>query len=352
MSELRKDPVIERWVIIATERAKRPMDFVNTCVKETKTQGMCPFCPGNEGKTPKEVLVYSRDGNINDPAGWWLRVVPNKFPALSREGDIERVGEGMYDKMNGIGDHEVVIETPNHHLFMADYSIKQIEEIIWAYRDRILDLTKDKRFQFIMIFKNHGKEAGASLDHPHSQIISLPIIPKRVNEKLEGAHKYFKFKGRCVYCDMIKQEQGSQKRIIDENEDFLAYAPYASRFPFETWIIPKQHSSCFQEIQKHEVNNFARMMKHTLHRIKETLDDPPFNYMLHNSPCHDHEDHGPYFHWHLEITPKLTHVAGFEWGTGFYINPMPPENAAKHLREIQLEKEVNSSSVIQLHNAS
>ncbi|RJP32887.1 MAG: galactose-1-phosphate uridylyltransferase [Candidatus Omnitrophota bacterium] len=351
MSELRKDPVIERWVIIATERAKRPTDFVRSSAHEKKSEGVCPFCPGNEGKTPPEVLVYSRTGNLDDPNGWWLRVVPNKYPALKREGDLDRIGEGMYDKMNGIGDHEVVIETPDHFVSMADYKVKQVEEIIWAYRDRMIEMKKDNRFKYIMIFKNHGKEAGASLDHPHSQIISLPIVPKRVKEEIEGADRYFNFKGRCVYCDMVRQELGSQKRLIEENEDFIALSPFASRFPFETWILPKQHAADFHEIQKNEVSNFALILRNSLHRIKKVLNDPPYNFMLHTSPRPDTAERLSHYHWHLEITPKLTLVAGFEWGTGFYINPMPPETAAESLRACAQKENENPSTVIQLPSA-
>ncbi len=354
MSELRKDPIIERWVIIATERAKRPVSFVKAKEPDEKFPGLCPFCPGSEGKTPKEVLSYQRNGNSNPSADWWLRVVPNKFPALFRDGDLGRVGEGMYDKMNGIGDHEVIIETPEHNLSMADYEYRQVEEIIWAYRDRILELKKDKRFLYAMIFKNHGKEAGASLDHPHSQIIVLPIIPKRVKEEIEGANKYYDFKGRCVYCDIIRQEQESGKRLIDENESFVAVAPFASRFPFETWILPTHHSMHFHEIQKHEVSNFALILKNTLKRIKKALNNPPYNFMLHTSPCNETVADSPNrYHWHLEITPKLTHVAGFEWGTGFYINPMPPETAVEYLRaQDENVDETFSPAVVQLHEAS
>ena len=198
MPELRKDPIIGRWVIIATERAKRPTDL-QVPVEEYKGGTFCPFCEGNEDKTPPEILAYRKDGHEPDTPGWSLRGVPNKFPALQIEGGLNKRGEGMFDKMNGIGAHEVIIETPQHIKIMSALSEKQIEDVLWAYRDRILDLKKDKRFRYILIFKNQGLAAGASLEHTHSQIIALPIIPKRVAEEIEGAKRYYAYKDRCVY---------------------------------------------------------------------------------------------------------------------------------------------------------
>jgi UDPglucose--hexose-1-phosphate uridylyltransferase len=233
---------------------------------------------------------------------------------------------------------------------MADYAVKDVEEILWAYRDRMLELLKDARLRYIMIFKNHKKEAGASLDHPHSQIIALPIVPKRVKEELDGAKEYYVFKERCVFCDMIRQERESRIRVIEENDDFLAFAPFASRFPFETWILPKQHAIHFIDIQKHAVTHFATAVKNVLQRMKTVLNDPPYNFMLHTAPCNEPANSFLHYHWHLEITPKLTKIAGFEWGTGFYINPMPPEDAALYLRGESVEQEADvQSTVIQLH---
>lgn len=329
MPELRKDPIIGRWVIIATERAQRPSAF--TTKPEEKKGGFCPFCIGNEEHTPPEVLAYRPPDTLKDTKGWWLRVVPNKFPALQIEGQIKRVGEGMYDKMNGIGAHEVVIESPDHVLDLADQPESGVEEVIWAFRDRMIDLRKDPRFRYILIFKNHGRDAGASLDHPHSQIIALPIVPKRVQEELAGSMKYYDYKERCVFCDIINQELKDKIRIVDENESFVSFNPFASRFPFETWIIPKRHEIYFNDIQKNGVIDLAKILKNTLKKIKDTLQNPPYNFIIHTTPFD--EGAAPYYHWHIEIMPKLTKVAGFEWGTGFYINPVPPEDAAKYLSE-------------------
>jgi UDPglucose--hexose-1-phosphate uridylyltransferase len=328
--EFRKDPVTGRWVIIATDRAKRPSDFLREAV-EIKGANNCPFCPGNESKTPPEVLAYRNGGGLPNSPGWKLRVVPNKYPVLGIEGDLEKQGEGLFDKMNGIGAHEVIIETPDHSKTFATLTEKEIEDVFWAFRDRMLDLKKDKRFRYILIFKNHGAAAGASLEHTHCQLIALPIVPKRVREEVNGAKSHFDLKERCIYCDMIRQEQEEGVRLILENKDFVVLAPYAPRFPFETYILPKMHDSCFEEAHTSEYENLSRIVRETLRRIERVLDRPAYNMMIHTSPFN--ENVSEYYHWHIEVMPKLTKVAGFEWGTGFYINPTPPEEAAKFLRE-------------------
>lgn len=329
MPELRRDPIIGRWVIISSERGKRPSDFS----KETENNAGkgCPFCPGNEKMTPPEIIAYGESGRIRDSSGWWLRVVPNKYPALAIEGSLNRQGEGMYDKMNGVGAHEVIIESSQHDKQIADMTDKQVEDIIWAYRDRIMDLRRDIRFEYILIFKNHGLSAGASLSHPHSQLIATPIVPKRVREEVNGAKNYYDYKERCGFCDIIKQELSTDKRVVFENDSFIALCPFASRFPFEVWILPKTHDSVFENIQKYEAVNLAAVMKSVLKKLNRVLDNPPYNYLIHNSPLK--EPHLSYYHWHIEIIPKLTKVAGFEWGSGFYINSVAPEEAAKFLKE-------------------
>jgi len=329
MNELRRDPVVGRWVIISTERGKRPSDFGQEV--ETGVGKFCPFCPGNEDKTPAEVLAYHEPAREKNRPGWWVRVIPNKFPALHIEGALNRQGEGMYDKMNGIGAHEVVIETSDHNVDFPDLDAKRAEDVIWSYRDRIMDLKKDARFEYILVFKNKGAAAGASLSHPHSQMIATPIIPKNVRELVSGAKNYYEYKERCVFCDMIKQEMSSGTRVVAENDDFVAFVPFAARFPFEVWVLPKVHDSDFEDSQKHEVVNLTRIMQTVLKKMKNVLDNPPYNFVLVNSPLR--ESKMQHFHWHIEIMPKLTKVAGFEWGSGFYINPTPPEEAAKFLRE-------------------
>lgn len=331
MPELRKDPVTGRWVIVATDRAMRPTDFIREQVFP-KGGRFCPFCPGNELKTPPEILAYRPDGSGPNTPGWTLRVVPNKFPALRVEGDLNRQGEGLYDKMNGIGAHEVIIGTPEHQTTFGTLSEKQVEDIFWAYRDRVLDLRKDRRLNYILIFKNHGEAAGASLEHTHSQLIALPVVPKRVREEIEGAKRYFEYKERCVYCDIIRQELDTGSRLVSESEHYIAMCPYASRFPFETIILPKRHSSHFEQAATSMIQNLARVHRAVVQKIEKVLEYPAYNMMIHSAPVQ--EGSVNHYHWHIEIIPKLTKVAGFEWGTGFYINPTPPEEAARFLREV------------------
>jgi UDPglucose--hexose-1-phosphate uridylyltransferase len=328
-------------VIISTDRAKRPTDFARDGIKPKG--GFCPFCYGNESKTPPEILAYRPHPNggppaLKDTSGWTVRVVPNKFPALGIEGNLNRQAEGMFDKMNGVGAHEVIIETPDHNATMASMPVKRVEDVLWAFRDRILDLRQDKRFKYILIFKNHGEAAGASLEHPHSQLIALPILPRYVIEELEGAKQYYLYKERCVFCDVIHQEMESGVRVVCENDNFLTLAPYAPRFPFETWILPKRHESAFEHSSSQMYSDLARSVKDLLTRADRVLDNPAYNLVIHTSPVQDpHQDH---FHWHMEFMPKLTKTAGFEWGTGFYINPTPPEEAARFMREAMVAAEV------------
>lgn len=331
MPELRRDPVIGRWVIISSERGKRPNEF--TRETEPETGKLCPFCPGNEDKTPSEILAYAEQGREKNKAGWWLRIVPNKFPALQIEGSLNRQGDGMYDKMNGIGAHEVLIETPDHKKEVPDLEDKKVEDIFWAFRDRIIDLRKDSRFEYILIFKNKGAAAGASLSHPHSQLIATPMVPVRVRQEILGSKQYYDYKERCVFCDMISQELAHNLRVVAENDQFVAFEPFAPRFPFETWILPKYHDSHFEDLQKAEAFHLSKIMKKVLTKIKTVLEDPPFNYIIHNSPLKDSPL--PYYHWHIEVMPKLSKIAGFEWGTGFYINPTSPEEAAQFLKEAE-----------------
>jgi len=332
MAELRKDPITGRWVIIEIDKAKGPNDYD---VEEHITKrGVCPFCPGNEHMTPPEIYA-DREGEIKPNASnWQTRVIPNKFPALRIEGNLDRVGIGMYDMMNGVGAHEVIIETPDHTKELSDLTDHEVEKVIWAYRNRSLDLRGDKRFKYILIFRNYGISAGATLEHPHSQLIALPIIPKRVGEELGFAERYYDYRERCVFCDMLHQEIDERERIIIENKNFIAFAPFVSRFPFEISIFPKLHSSDFSYIQKEEITDLARILRETLLRIKSALRDPSYNFIIHTAPI-DGKARGDY-HWHIEIMPRMGRTAGFEWGTGFYLNQTPPELAAWALREVSV----------------
>ncbi|MSQ94500.1 MAG: galactose-1-phosphate uridylyltransferase [Gemmataceae bacterium] len=333
MPELRKDPIVGRWVIIAPDRAKRPITIKN----EPSPAGsdFCPFCEGGEEHTSSEILAY-RDRNTKpNEKGWRVRVVPNRFPALQVEGALDKCGEGIYDKMNGIGAHEVIIECPFHEVSMANLSEEYVREILWVYRDRLVDLKKDRRLVYGMIFKNVGMAAGASLEHSHSQLIVTPIVPVNVWEEMNGSQEFFNYRGRCIYCDMIHQEHAAEKRIVLDTPNFVVFAPFASRFPFETWIVPKNHNSHYENIQKNELDEMGTVLKTVLMKLEIALDKPSYNYIIHTSPFDSQAV--PHYHWHMEIMPRMTRIAGFEWGTGFYINSVPPEQAAAYLREVEVD---------------
>ena len=286
LPELRKDPITGRWVIIATGRAQRPSDFSRESVPPPTRGGFCPFCYGNESKTPPEILAYRQDGQANTP-GWSLRVVPSKFPALRVEGELNRQGEGMFDRMNGIGAHEVIIESPEHESTMSELPDKQVKEVLWALRSRVLDLRQDRRLRFAVLFKNHGVTAGATLQHSHSQLIALPVIPKRVREEIDGAKAYFDYKERCIYCDMVHQETQATVRLILETDRFVVLSPYAARFPFETWIVPRRHESHFEESEATTVENLAWVLRETLRKMDKVLERPAYNFMIHTAPIQE-----------------------------------------------------------------
>jgi len=336
MPELRKDPIIRRWVVIAKERARRPSDLHKGQVEKPAPDTFCPFCEGNEHTTPPEILAYRAPGTQPNKPGWWIRVIANKFPALQAEGELNKRGVGMYDMMNGIGVHEVIVETPKHLRSQTEAPQKQVEETIWAYRDRLLALKKDKRLQYGLIFKNVGKEAGASLYHSHSQLIATPFVPIRISEEIRGAKEFFNYRGRCIFCDMVCQEREDGSRLVEESQEFVAFEPFASRFPFETWILPKCHGSHFEDIEKRQVEDLAGILRRVLFRLEKTLPGVAYNYIIHTAPFN--EGFLEHYHWHIEIIPRLTKVAGFEWGTGCYINPMTPEDACSYLKEVNIEE--------------
>src|SRR5512140_300417 len=331
MPELRRDPIVGRWVIIATERAHRPFDL-GRCPPAPQPS-ICPFCPGQEDKTPREVYAAGRlpSAPPNSP-GWKVRVVPNRFPALKIEGDLDRQAEGIYDRMNGIGAHEVIIETPDHGRALKDLPDAELTDVLFAFKARVLDLRNDLRFRYILLFKNHGHLAGASLDHSHSQLIALPVVPRQVREEIDGARRHYELKERCIFCDVVGQERRDRSRLIFENDEFVAFAPYAPRSPFETWLVPKRHAPNFEAEPRDRLSLCAQALGTTLRRLASALGDPAYNFIVHSNPLRDAPS--PSYHWHVEVMPALTQVAGFEWGSGFHINPVPPEDAAEFLRKV------------------
>jgi UDPglucose--hexose-1-phosphate uridylyltransferase len=334
MSELRRDPIVGRWVIVDDTNPKKPEDFqIEPHHYDDPTN--CPFCYGNEHMTPPEIQSVRHEKTLANSPGWQVRVVPNKFPALQIEGTLDRRGLGLFDLSNGIGAHEVIVESPYHNKDMSDLDPWEIENILQVYANRSIDLAKDKRFKYVMIFKNYGLAAGATLDHNHSQLIALPMIPKNVLEELSGSTEYFEFRERCIFCDIIRQEQEEKERIVTENKHFIAFCPFVSRFPYEIWILPKQHKLSYSEISPEEITELAIILKDVLLRMKIALRDPPYNFIIHTSPIDGEERPG--YHWHIEIMPRLSRIAGLEWGTGFYAVETPPEIAIQYLKKAHLE---------------
>jgi len=341
MRELRYDPLRDRWVIISPERAKRPSDYSVEEESNNKEIDNCPFCEGNEDKTPPEVFAIRSSHTKPDSPGWRVRVVPNKFPALRIEDKAIRYGVGVFDVASGAGAHEVIIETPQHEKTLGDLPVDWISDVLIAYRQRIRDLFGDPRFRYVLVFKNYRSRAGASISHTHSQLIATPMVPTVVKEELRACRELYRTKERCLICDIIKQESEYRERVIYENDNYMVWAPFASSFPFETWIMPKVHLHDFSELGDMGIRELALVLKVTLLSIKNLLHDPPYNFVLHiapppfkrpGQPQHwDSIEHD--YHWHIEMIPRLTSIAGFEWGTGLFINPTPPEVASDYLRK-------------------
>jgi UDPglucose--hexose-1-phosphate uridylyltransferase len=328
--ELRKDPVTRRWVIIATERAARPTDFPRGAV-EPELSETCPFCEGREARTPPEITAIRRPDTAPNEPGWRVRVVPNKYPALRIEGSTAVTLDGLFEGMGGVGAHEVIIEGPRHSEHPALMTVDHLTEVLWMYRERYRDLDRDDRFKYLLLFRNHGKPAGASLSHPHSQLIALPIVPKRAMEELEGAQQYFAHEGRCIYCEILAQEETQRTRLVWQNDDFVAFAPYAAWCPFELWVLPRSHTASFGDLGDGQIPPLAETLHQILGRLYTCLGNPPYNYIIHTAPYEGKTAH--FYHWHIEVIPRLSQVAGFEWGSGFYINTVPPEDAARYLQE-------------------
>jgi len=327
MPEFRQNMLTNEWVIIATERAKRPEDFQKKEAGKLplpEFSAPCPFCPGNEAQTPPATHLLKRNGN------WAVRVVPNKFAALQGDIPFQPKRVGRFLKATGYGIAEVIIETPRHNLTLATMDNESVGDVVKVYKLRYLSVAKEKQICFINIFRNHGFRAGTSLEHPHSQLIATPIIPPHVRNPVEQAVRYYDTHGRCIYCDMLAEEIRREERLIAETDYFVAYAPYASRTPFEVRIMPKKHQASFADIGSKEVSDFAAFLKNILARIHKGLNDPDYNFIIRSAPVGD--ENARYFHWYMLIIPRLTTQAGFEIGTGIYINVTYPEHCAEFLK--------------------
>lgn len=332
MPEFRQDWATKEWVIIATERAKRPEDFVTDKGAKKNLPEMddkCPFCTGNENKTPPSLYTIQNSGK------WSLRVVPNKFAALQPNLTTQRKKVGKFLKVDGFGVAEVVIETPLHNKTICTMPHEDVKNIITAYRNRYHEIARDHHICLINIFRNHGAKAGTSLEHPHSQIIATPIVPPHIRDQITQTILSSDTYGSCIYCDIIKEELQQRERIILETEHFVSLTPFASRSPFEIRIYPKKHCCSFGDIgdiSDSDVEDMAYILKTTLKKLYIALNDPDYNYIIRSGPT-DYIN-VRHFHWYLEILPKLTTPAGFELGTGIFINVTVPEECAKILREV------------------
>lgn len=330
MSELRFNFVTGDWVIIAPERAKRPEDFKSTKNQEVLPDysATCPLCSGNEDQTPPETFRINKDGK------WIVRAVPNKFAAVNHEESIVRQSAGSKKFMTGAGLHEVIIDTPFHNESIATLPLANVEGILSAYRHRLRDFYKIPYIEHVIIFKNHGLRAGTSLQHPHSQIVGTPVIPGRLKHRIEESLKYRDDFGECMYCLIIREELDEGVRMLSHNDSFVAFIPYSALSPFHIWIFPKRHSGCFGSITDSELHDLAGILKDTLGRLNIGLGNPDFNYVIHSlSP---EECSVRYFHWYLSIVTRITRTAGFEIGTGMYINPSVPDSSAKFLRDVKI----------------
>jgi len=349
MSELRYDPIKHRWAIIAPERKMRPDELLvpqPEAPPPADADG-CPFEYGQEHRTAPEILVIPRAQPAGSGPNWQVRVVPNRFPVLRVEGEVAREGLGFYDRVSGVGAHEVIVESPDHDRDTAALSQDEVVSVLVACRSRLQDLRRDPRLRYTLLFKNRGREAGATYSHPHWQLISTPIIPSVVVQELKVAREHYGRKERCIFCDLIRLELRLGVRVALETDRFIAISPFASAFPFETWILPRTHCHDLAVASDDDLTGLALILGDLLRRLRALLSDPPYNLVLHTAPSpHPRPGQPEYwstiehdFHWHLELVPRITRFAGFEWGSGYTINPTPPEEAARFLHDADPEQD-------------
>jgi len=331
--ELRKNVVTREWVIIAKGRGKRPSDFARSQGEEEALPAhdeSCPFCPGNEGNTPPEVYAL-RDGGMPNGPGWKVRVVPNKFAALRPDGSDRLRQTGLHSSRDGYGAHEVIIESPLHNKDLWEMEVGEVESVVEAYRQRYLAFESGESLHHVLLFRNHGLQAGTSLAHPHSQLIAAPVMAHQLQVELAGAAAYWEYLDKCVYCALIEDETKAGERVVMETKHFLVVTAYAARYPFEMWILPKRHSIRFAAMSEDEGADLARVLKEMLGRLAGTLNRPSYNFAIHTAPAAEHNVRA--YHWHMEIFPRITTPGGFELGSDIYINVVAPEDAARYLRE-------------------
>jgi UDPglucose--hexose-1-phosphate uridylyltransferase len=318
--QLRKDPVIDRWTLIAPERAARPTELEDP--GHLAHHVACPFCEGHETETPHEVVALRRPDTPANGPGWRIRVVPNRFPAVRSDAGAVTPRNELLLAEPGVGVHELVIECPHHEASIAALPPEHVRDVFAVYRDRLTALWADERLRHVQVFKNHGAPAGASVEHAHSQVLASARVPREIRVELDGAAAYQTTHGRCVYCDLLDRELAAKERVVLAGEHVVAFAAWAGRFPYETWVLPRRHSPLFERLGDAELTDVAAVMRTVLRR----LGDVAYNFVLHTAA-------GEPYHWHWEILPRLTGIAGYELATGCYLNPLPPEEAAQRLRQ-------------------
>ncbi|MBI5407768.1 MAG: galactose-1-phosphate uridylyltransferase [Nitrospirae bacterium] len=329
MPELRLNLIANEWVVIATERAKKPADFKQWREKKYQPEysDTCPFCAGNEAKTPSEVLRIGSDGS------WKIRVIPNKLSVVSPEGEHIREHDGLRRRASGVGRHEIIVESPVHNAHSPLLPVEDVADIISAYRNRFIDLYKDTRVEHVIVFKNHGEGSGTTIQHPHSQIVGTPVIPVQMRDRVEEAARYYNTEGKCLMCATIEDELKDGRRIILSTDKFVSFIPYAAFSPFHTWIFPKRHMATFSDIDDSEMQDLALVLKATLLKLYHGLDNPDFNYVIRSEEpdrCRSKQ-----FHWYISIVPRLSQASGFALGSGMYINPSIPEEVADFMRSVK-----------------
>jgi UDPglucose--hexose-1-phosphate uridylyltransferase len=340
MNQMRRDPVTGIWTIMIQD-GKDLADLKPDAYRRLRRHRpgeTCEFCSGRESETPPEIYAIRPDQLPRNEPGWRVRVVPERFPVLQIHGDTNSRADGMYDMLDGIGAHEIVIETPQHGKMMAEFTENELADVLMAYRERLLDLKRDIRFRYVMVYKSVGEGRGPSLRHAHSHVVATPITPTRVREELKNCQEFFLFKERCLICDMVRQELEDTQRLVAENENFLAFSPFAARAPFEIWILPKRHETFFE--WNNDLPVLAKLLRLVLMKIRQALGDPNYILVVHSGPNLMAGRHRGYwktverdYHWHIEITPRLRGYTGFEVGAGFRLNWVPPERAAEMLRQ-------------------
>lgn len=335
MHELRKDPLLSRWVAVL-EQSLGPGDY--SMPADNSGEKTCLLCSGREKETPAEVSTIRAAGSGPDTPGWSVRAIPSPMPSLSQKKELGRKGVGIYDKMNSVGANELIIETPEHETMPEDMGAGQVRNVLEVYRQRIHELEKDPRIRYVLICKNSGRWAGALYTHPHSVVVATPVIPQNIKVRLDGAKQYYAYKERCIFCDIMDEELRADSRVILKTEHFVAFCPFAPSSPFEFWIMPRTHRCAFEDASAEELDDLSAVMAALLKKMRKALGEPSYYYAILTAPNRvPRRDHwhtlGDDFHWYVEVVPRITNTSGVEWSSGFYMLGTSPEDAAKYMRE-------------------